>query len=96
MKGIEEADNPDSRIRNEAVIRLQRIEGQVRGLSRLIQSELYSKNVLNQFASIKSALYSARNLLLKDYIHNKMADKFKKEPLTSTEELIDIFKIISK
>ncbi len=95
-KRIDENGNPDSRVKNEAVIRLQRIEGQVRGLSRLIQSDVYSKNILNQFSSIKSALNSARNLLLKGYIQNNVADKFKKDRLSTTEELIDIFKKVSK
>ena len=95
-KRIGESNNPDSRVQNEAITRLQRIEGQVRGLSRLIRSDVYSKNILNQFASIKSALNSARNLLLKGYIQNTMPDKLKKDRITTTEELIDIFKKVSK
>ena len=95
-KRIDRNDNPDSRVKNEAVTRLKRIEGQLRGLSKLIQSDVYSKNILNQFASIKAALNSARNLLLKGYIHNNIADKFIKDSLASTDELIDIFKKVSK
>ena len=95
-KRIDENDNPDSKVKKEAVIRLKRIEGQVRGLAKLIQSDVYSKNILNQFASIKSALNSARNLLLKGYIQNNIADKFVKDTLSSTEELIDIFIKVSK
>ena len=94
-KRVGDNDNPDSRVQNEAITRLQRIEGQVRGLSKLIQSEVYSKNILNQFASIKSALNSARNLLLKGYIQNTMPDKLKKDHITTAEELIDIFKKVS-
>lgn len=95
-KRIDENDNPDSKVKKETVIRLKRIEGQVRGLAKLIQSDVYSKNILNQFASIKSALNSARNLLLKGYIQNNIADKFVKDRLASTEELIAIFKKVSK
>ncbi len=94
-KKIDEYDNPDSRVKDEAVIRLKRVEGQVRGLSRLIQSNVYSKNILNQFASVKSALNSARNLLLKAYILNDIPDKLIRDRLASTEELIDIFKKVS-
>lgn len=94
-KRVGDNGNPDSRVQNEAITRLQRIEGQVRGLSKLIQSEVYSKNILNQFASIKSALNSARNLLLKGYIQNTMPDKLKKDHITTAEELIDIFKKVS-
>ncbi len=88
-------DHPDSQVRNEALTRLKRIEGQIRGLSKLIQSEVYSKNILNQFASVKSALNSARNHLLKGYIQNNIPDKLISDRIASTEELIDIFKKIS-
>lgn len=88
-------NNPDSIVRDEALIRLKRIEGQVRGLSKLIQSRVYSKNILNQFASVKSALNSTRNLLLKGYIQHDIADKLIQDRITSTEELIDIFKKVS-
>jgi DNA-binding FrmR family transcriptional regulator len=92
---IDDTGNPDSKIQDEAIIRLKRIEGQVRGLSKLIQSEAYNENILNQFASVKSALNSTRNLLLKGYIRNDMPDKLIKDRLQSTEELIDIFKKIT-
>ncbi len=94
-KKINETDNPDSRVKDEALTRLKRIEGQIRGLSRLIQSDVYSKNILNQFASVKSALNSARNLLLKGYIQNDIANKLVSDRIASTEELLDIFKKIS-
>ena len=95
-KMVDEKNNPDSKVKKEAAIRLKRIEGQVRGLAKLIQSDVYNKNILNQFASIKSALISARNVLLKGYIHNYIAERFEKDRLSSTEELIDIFKKVSK
>ncbi len=85
----------DSRIQHEAVTRLKRIEGQVRGLSKLIQSYTYNDNILNQFASVKSALTSTRNLLLKEYISKDIPDKLIRDRLQSTEELIDIFKKVS-
>ncbi len=94
-KRIGDIDNPDSRVKDEALTRLKRIEGQIRGLSRLIQSDVYSKNILNQFASVKSALNSARNLLLKGYIQNDIANKLISDRIASTEELLDIFKKIS-
>ena len=92
---IEENDNADAKVQREAVSRLQRIEGQVRGLCRLIQSNGYNENILNQFASIKSALNSARNFLLKEHIRNSLADRFTKDHIASTEELLDIFRKVS-
>lgn len=92
---IDEQSRLYSKVTKEALIRLKRIEGQVRGLSKLIQSDVYNKNILNQFASVKSALNSTRNLLLKEYIQKDIADNLIKDRLSSTEELLDIFKNIS-
>ena len=96
MKDRVGKNNPDSIVRDEALIRLKRIEGQVRGLSRLIRTKTYSKNILNQFASVKSALNSTRNLLLKGYIQHDIAEKLIQDRIASTEELIDIFKKVSQ
>lgn len=85
----------DNRIREEAIARLKRIEGQVRGLSKLIQSDMFNHNILNQFSSVKSALNSARNLLLKEYIQNDIVNKLESDRISSADELIDIFKKIS-
>lgn len=88
--------NKDSRVQDEALARLKRIEGQVRGLTRLVESEVYNENILNQFASVKSALTSVRNLLLKQHIQFDIAGKLVQDRVTYTEELIDIFKKISQ
>jgi DNA-binding FrmR family transcriptional regulator len=82
-------------VQEEALMRLSRIEGQVRGLSKLVISGGYSENILNQFASVKSALVSVRNLLLQEYIRNDIADRLIKDRMRSAEELVDIFKKIS-
>jgi DNA-binding FrmR family transcriptional regulator len=47
--------------------RLNRIEGQVRGITRMIDEERYCINVLHQIQAIKSALAKVKDAILKDH-----------------------------
>ncbi len=50
--------------------RLRRIEGQVRGLQRMVEEEAYCVDVLTQVASVVSALEKAGMLVLKDHVEH--------------------------
>ncbi len=74
--------------------RLRRIEGQVRGLQRMVDEEAYCIDILTQIASVVSALEKAGTILLKDHVehclresveHGEKADE-KIEELTAAVE----------
>jgi DNA-binding FrmR family transcriptional regulator len=50
--------------------RLKRIEGQVRGLRRMVDQEAYCVDVLTQIASVVSALEKVGTILLKDHVEH--------------------------
>jgi CsoR family transcriptional regulator, copper-sensing transcriptional repressor len=50
--------------------RLRRIEGQVRGLQRMVEEEQYCIDVLTQVASITKALQSVAVRLLDEHLHH--------------------------
>jgi DNA-binding FrmR family transcriptional regulator len=50
--------------------RLRRIEGQVRGLQRMVEEESYCVDVLTQVASVVSALEKVGALVLKDHVEH--------------------------
>ncbi len=54
--------------------RLRRIEGQVRGLSRMIEEDRYCIDVLTQVAAAKAALESVSMTLLSDHMDHCVAD----------------------
>ncbi|MEM6640812.1 MAG: metal-sensitive transcriptional regulator [Pseudomonadota bacterium] len=49
------------------VKRLNRIEGQVRGIKRMIEEERYCIDVLQQVQAIKAALARVEDVILKDH-----------------------------
>ena len=48
--------------------RLRRIEGQVAGLSKMVEDDRYCVDILTQLAAVRSALDSVGVLLLTDHI----------------------------
>lgn len=54
--------------------RLLRIEGQARGLQRMVDDERYCIDILTQVKSIKAALDRVALLLLDDHVEHCIAD----------------------
>ena len=50
--------------------RLRRIEGQVRGLQRMVEEEAYCVEILTQIASIVSASAKVALILLEDHVEH--------------------------
>lgn len=54
----------------EHLTRLRRIEGQVKGVQRLVEGETYCIDVLTQVAAAQKALQSLANELLDDHLRH--------------------------
>ena len=48
--------------------RLSRIEGQVRGIARMVEDDRYCVDVLTQLQAVRAALLRVENEVLKDYL----------------------------
>jgi DNA-binding FrmR family transcriptional regulator len=60
------AVDPDIKARN--LTRLRRIEGQVRGLQKMVDEERYCTDVLVQIASVHEALRSVGRALMRNHL----------------------------
>ena len=56
--------------RSEALGRMRRIEGQVRGVEKMLQEERACVDILIQLSAIKSAVNKTANLILKDHLES--------------------------
>jgi DNA-binding FrmR family transcriptional regulator len=79
--------------------RLRRIEGQVRGVQRMVDEEAYCIDVLTQIASVVSALEKVGTILLKDHVehcvresieHGEDADEKIAELTTAVERFLRV------
>lgn len=55
--------------------RLNRIEGQVRGVSKMVQDDKYCIDILTQVSAIRSALDKVALELVRDHAHHCLSDK---------------------
>ena len=73
--------------------RLKRIEGQVRGVVRMIDEDRYCIDVLTQTAAIRAALQKVEEEVLRDHVSHCVADAFTggdaAEQRAKIEELVD-------
>lgn len=79
----------------KVVARLKRIEGQVRGLVRMLEEERYCIDVLHQMQAVKSALARAESELLKEHAAHCVDEAIASGNMTAQREkvteLIDLF-----
>jgi DNA-binding FrmR family transcriptional regulator len=69
------SDSCDRKTRRAGVSRrLARIEGQVRGLSRMIEEDRYCIDVLTQVKAVQAALKKVEGELLKDHADHCLAE----------------------
>lgn len=74
--------------------RLNRIEGQVRGIGSMIDEERYCIDILQQIHAIKSALTRVEDIVLKDHaatcVSAAIESGSEKEQRKKFEELVDL------
>ena len=59
---------PDAK--TAVVKRLRRIEGQVRGLARMVEDDRYCIDIVTQIAAVRAALRRAEEEILNDHVAN--------------------------
>ncbi len=75
----------------EIVSRLRRIEGQARGVQRMIGEDRDCLEILNQLASLRSAAYSVSVVLAQEYALQCLSDAGQQEsPDEAMRSLVDV------
>lgn len=79
----------------DCLTRLSRIEGQVRGVSRMIEEDRYCIDILTQLRAIRAALGKVETEVLKDHADHCIADAVSSgnedEQKKKFNELIELF-----
>ena len=73
--------------KDDYLTRLRKIEGQVRGLQRLVDEDTYCIDVLTQIASVRSALDQVALGLVDQHLHHCVLDAMTAEPEEGSKRL---------
>ncbi len=82
-------------LRKDLLDRLSRIEGQVRGVSRMVEGERPCIEVLQQLASVQAALRGLTKTVLRNYLERCATDAIRSGDTAVYDELMDaIYKFV--
>lgn len=90
---VRHAVGVDPGIKERNVKRLRRIEGQVRGLQRMVEEERYCAEIMTQIASVQEALRSVGRELMRNHLKHCAASAIRagdEQAEAMYDELIDL------
>lgn len=82
--------NRDEKEYRDLMNRLSRIEGQVRGVKNMVESNAYCPDILIQVSAINAALNSFGKVLLSNHISSCVVDDLKNDREGTVEELVTV------
>jgi len=73
--------------------RLKRLEGQVRGLQKMVEEDKYCVDIINQSSAVRSALSSVEDILLENHLSEHVIQQMRgSQEKKATAEIVEIFK----
>jgi DNA-binding FrmR family transcriptional regulator len=82
----------------EAVLnRLRRIEGQVKGITKMVEEDRYCIDILNQTAAVASALRNVENRVMENHLNTCVAEAMRSnDEEIKREKTAEVMDVISK
>lgn len=84
----ERRSHHSDKVKSNLTNRLSRIEGQIRGLKGMIEKDTYCDDVLNQIASVQSALNGVGKLLLEHHMRSCVVERIQEGDTEVLSELL--------
>ncbi|NMH73411.1 metal-sensing transcriptional repressor [Bacillus sp. RO2] len=78
------------------ISRLNRIEGQVRGVKRLVEEDTYCDDVLTQISAVQSALNGLGKMLLEGHMKSCIVERIQDGDTEVIDELLVTVKRLMK
>ena len=85
---MDKKDEKQSKITKDLMSRLNRVEGQVKGVKSMIERGEYCDDVLTQIAAIKSGMDSVAKVLLENHIRTCVTAKLRDGDIDIINEFI--------
>ncbi|MEW5805160.1 MAG: metal-sensing transcriptional repressor [Patescibacteria group bacterium] len=87
----------DRKIKARVIRRLKIIEGQVRGLQKMVQQEKYCIDVIHQSLAVKQALSGVEDLMLENHLSTHVIEQMKSgRQKQAAEEILAVYKLSKK
>ena len=88
----------NANVKKESLTRLKRVEGQVRGIMKMVEDEKYCIDIINQISAAEKALSGVARIVMKRHVESCVSDAIVQgEGQMKIDELINaVFKIANR
>ncbi len=76
--------------------RLNRVEGQIRGIRKMVESDAYCTDIMIQVSAANAALNSFNKVLMSEHIRTCVADDIKADKFDTVDELVAVLQKLMK
>lgn len=83
------AASVDPAVKDRNLKRLRRIEGQIRGLQRMVEEDRYCADILTQISSVHEALRSVGRELVRNHLKHCASGAIRSEDPRQAEQMYD-------
>ncbi|MCR4782052.1 MAG: metal-sensing transcriptional repressor [Lachnospiraceae bacterium] len=94
--GIHDSTDRDEKQKNAMLNRLKKIEGQIRGLQRMVEEDAYCPDILVQVSAATSALNSFNKVLLENHLKGCVTRDIQNGNLDTIDELAKVMQKLMK
>ena len=76
--------------------RLNRIEGQIKGIKKMIEKDAYCNDVLIQLSAVENSVKSISNHILENHLYSCVTRDLQNGKLDTIDEIMSLFKRFNK
>lgn len=77
--------------------RLKLIEGQVRGLQKMVENDVYCVDIITQTSAVKQGLSNVEDILLEDHLNHYVVNQIQKgQTKKATNEILKVYRLKRK
>lgn len=93
----ERKSHHSEKVKRNLITRLNRVEGQIRGIKGMIEKDIYCDDIITQIAATQSALNAVGKLMLEGHMKSCVAERIQEGDMEVLDEvLITIQKLMKK
>lgn len=82
--------------KSQMVTRMNRIEGQIRGIKKMIENDIYCDDILHQFMSVESAIHGVKTQLLEAHMKSCVVEQIQGGETAVIDELLQTIKKMTR
>lgn len=76
--------------------RLNRISGQINGIKKMVNNDVYCNDILIQLAAVQKAIKNVSNIILEDHLYSCILNNVGEDKIESIDEIVGLFKRFNK